>query len=188
MISISSLYKLNYSFFFFCNKQGFIKLNDSFICSESLIHSLYHVSPLSILPSNESYHISKKKKELRTNQTRFSHLHLGHINLNRIQRLVKFGILPSLIQNDILICESYIEGKMTKMSFITKGYRAKECLAFVHIDMCEPFNVHAWEGYEYFIKFIDDYFRFGYVTWMHRKFDAFDKFIKFKVQLKKQLG
>ena len=31
--------------------------------------------------------------------------------------------------------------------------------------------------------FIDKYFRFGYVCLVHGKFDASDKFIKFKVEL-----
>ena len=55
-ILVSSLYKLNYSFIF-NNKQVFIKLNNFFICSRSLIDSLYLVIPLFVLPSNENDHI-----------------------------------------------------------------------------------------------------------------------------------
>ena len=94
--------------------------------------------------------------------------------------MVKFGILPSLIIEDLPVYKSYIEGKMTKMPFIAKGYRANECLESVHTNMCGPFNVYAWGGQEYFITFMDDYSRFGYVYLMHRKFDALDKFIEFK--------
>lgn len=36
--------------------------------------------------------------------------------------------------------------------------------------------------------FIDKYFRFAYVCQVHRKFDASDKFIKFKVELDNLLG
>ena len=57
LISVCSLCKLNYSFLF-NNKQVFIKLNNLFICSGSLIDSVYHVIPLSVLPSNENYHTS----------------------------------------------------------------------------------------------------------------------------------
>ena len=120
LISVSSLCKLNYSFLF-NNKHVFIKWNNSFICSKSLIDSLYRVIPLSFLPSNENYHTSQKRKEPSTNQTQLWHLRLGHINLNRIQRLVKFGILPSLILEDLPFCESCIEGKMTKRLFTAKG-------------------------------------------------------------------
>ena len=60
--------------------------------------------------------------------------------------MVKFGILPSLIIEDLPVYESYIEGKMTKMPFIAKGYRANECLESVHTNMYGPFNVYAWGG------------------------------------------
>ena len=34
---------------------------------------------------------------------------------------------------------------------------------------CGPFSVHAKGGYEYFISFIDDYSRYGYVHLMKKK-------------------
>ena len=77
---------------------------------------------------------------------------------------------------------------MTKRSFTVKGYRDKECLELVHTDVCGLFNVHAWELYEYFITFTDDYSRFGYVYLIHRKSDALDKFIEFKAKSEYQLG
>ena len=54
--------------------------------------------------------------------------------------------------------------------------------------MCRPFNVHALGGYEYFITFMDDYSKFGYVYLMHKKSDALDKFIELKAESKNQLG
>ena len=54
--------------------------------------------------------------------------------------------------------------------------------------MCGPFNVHAQGWHEYFITFMDDYSRFGYVYLMHRQFNALDKFIEFKVESENQLG
>ena len=58
----------------------------------------------------------------------------------------------------------------------------------MHIDVCGLFNVHVQRGYEYFITFMDDYYRFEYVYLMHRKFDALDKLIEFEVKLENQLG
>ena len=75
---------------------------------------------------------------------------------------------------------------MTKRPFTAKEYKAKECLELVHIDVYGPCNVHVQGGYEYFIVFIDDFYRFGYVCPMHWKFDALDKFIESKS--KNQLG
>ena len=77
---------------------------------------------------------------------------------------------------------------MTKRPFIAKGYRVKECLKLVLTNMCEPFNVHPQRVYEYFIMFMDDYSRFRYVYLIHRKSNALDKFIEFKVESENQLG
>ena len=49
---------------------------------------------------------------------------------------------------------------MTKKPFTAKEYKAKECLELVNLDICASFNVHAQEGYEYFITFTNDYSMF----------------------------
>ena len=48
------------------------------------------------------------------NQTHLWHLRLGHINLRRIQRLIQKGPLGSLKVEALSVCESCLEGKMTK--------------------------------------------------------------------------
>ena len=116
----------------------FVKLNDLFIWLGSLINNLYRESPLFILPINGNYHVLFQIKELNTDQIQLWHLHLGYINHNRIQRLVKSKILLSLILGVLPICESYIKGKMIKRLFIAKGYKAKECLELVYTSMSGP--------------------------------------------------
>ena len=44
------------------------------------------------------------------------------------------------------ICESCLEGKMTKRTFTIKGLRAEQSLQLVHSDMCGPFSIKAREG------------------------------------------
>ena len=96
--------------------------------------------------------------------------------------MVKSETLHSLVLENLLVYKSYIEGKMTRRPFTAKGVRAKECLELVHTNLYGPFNVQACEGYKYFIIFIDDYFRYGYVYLMHMKSSAFDKFKEFKAE------
>ena len=57
--------------------------------------------------------------------------------------------------NALLVCEPYLEGKMTIRPFKAKGYRAKEVMNLIHIDLCGPMSISARGGYEYFITFID---------------------------------
>ena len=51
-------------------------------------------------------------------------MRLGHINPNKIQRLIKDGLLEPLDFDGFLVCESSLEGKMTKRPFNAKGRRA----------------------------------------------------------------
>ena len=51
--------------------------------------------------------------------------------------------------------------------FMAKGYRAKEVSDLVHTYLCGPITTSARGGYEYFITFIDDHSRYGYIYLMH---------------------
>jgi len=77
---------------------------------------------------------------------------------------------------------------MTKRSFTGKSLRAKEPLELVHTDLCSCLNVKARGGYEYFISFVDDYSRYGYVYLIHHKSKTFEKFKKYKAEVENLLG
>ena len=96
---------------------------------------------------------------------------------NSLLRELKVGILP--------VCESNLEGKMTKRPFSTKGLRAEESLQLVHSDVCELLNIQARVVYEYFFNFINDYSRYGYIYLMRRKFEIFEKFKEFRTEAEK---
>ena len=75
------------------------------------------------------------------NKTYLWHLHLGHINLKRISRLVQNGPLGSLELEALPLYDSRLEGKMTRRPVMAKGYRAKEQLELVHYDLCGPMTI-----------------------------------------------
>ena len=77
---------------------------------------------------------------------------------------------------------------MTKWPFSAKGRRAQDLLELIHSDVCGPISIQARGGYEYFITFIDDYSRFGYVYLMKQKSEAFEKFKEFRAEVENQLG
>ena len=174
------------------NSSVSIKSISSFICSGDLMNSLYFLSPLSYdinaieIIENEHNHLAKKRKV--SNETYLWHLRLGHINPNRIHGLVKSGILNSLAFEPIPMCESCLEGKMTKRPFKAKGYRATKLLELVHTDVCGPMCVQARGRYEYFVTFTNNYSRYGFVYLMRQKFETFDKSREYKAEAEKQLG
>ena len=170
-----------------------IMMNKRIICSGTLQDNLYIINPsqpaLQLqhrVLNNTSSTSNKRKEPSSLNQTYLWHLRLGHINLRRIQRLVVDGPLGSLAVEPFPVCESCLEGKMTKRPFKAKGNRAKEVLGLVHSDLCGPMNIQARGGYEYFVTFIDDYSRYGYVYLLHRKSECFEKFKEYKAKTEKR--
>ena len=164
-----------------------------FIYSGNIVDGLYILTPdkhelYNSKLDNNSHAKSLKRKFPSTSDAYLWHLRLGHINSNKIQRLIKDGLLEPLDFDKFPICESCLEGKMTKRPFNAKGRRAQELLELVHSDVYGPMLIQARGGYEYFITFTDDYSRFGYVYLMKRKFEAFEKFKEFKAEVKNQLG
>ena len=64
--------------------------------------------------------------------------------------------------------------------------RAKDVLEILHSDICGPFSEMARGGFYYFITFIDDLLRYGHLFLMKNKSESFERFKKFKVQVKNQ--
>ena len=122
------------------------------------------------------------------NQAQLWHLRLGHINLDRIHRLVTNGLLSPLDVTDLPICEPCLEGKITLRPFKAKGNRFKEVLDMIHTGLCGPMSTSARGGYEYFITFIDDYSRYVYIYLMRYKSEAFEKFEEFKAEVENHRG
>ena len=183
LISVSKLYEQLFTVSF-DNNQIVISRNGLNICHANNENELYIVRPNKrTLLNTELFRVEhpkpKKKKILDNDDTYLWHLRLGHISLDRINRLVKDGPLKELKVGNLPVYESCLDGKMTKRSFLAMGFRAKEPLELVHSDVYGPLNVQAGGGYEYFITFIDDYSRYEYVYLMQRKSETFGKFKEF---------
>ena len=83
------------------------------------------------------------------------------------------------------VCESCLEGKMTKRPFTTKGLRVEEPLGLIHSDVCGPLAIQAKGGYEYFVNLKDDYLCYSQAYLMRRKFDTFEMFKGYRASVKR---
>ena len=96
-----------------------IKKDKVFICSGNILDGLYiltldkHELYNSEL-DNDSHVKSIKRKFPSTNDAYLWHLHLGRINPNKIQKLIKDELLEPLDFDEFPVCESCLQGKMTK--------------------------------------------------------------------------
>ena len=112
---------------------------------------------------------------------------MGHISKQRIERLITQGILDSLDMSDFDICVDCIKGKMTNKRKTGANW-CSNVLELIHKDICGPFPTASWNGHTYFITFIDDYSRYGYLYLIHEKAQALEVFKIFKSKVENQLG
>jgi transposase InsO family protein len=56
--------------------------------------------------------------------------------------------------------------------------RATDLLEIIHTDVCGPMSISTRGGYRYFLTFLDDLSRYGYVYLMKHKSETFEKFKK----------
>ena len=117
-----------------------------FIYSDNIVDGLYILTPdkhelYNSELDNDSHVKSLKRKFHSTSDAYLWHLRLGHINSNRIQRLIKDGLLETMDFDEFLVCESCLEGKMTKRPFNAKGRRVQDLLELIHSDVCGPMSI-----------------------------------------------
>ena len=193
LIFVSMLHEQLFSIYFI-NNEIVISRNCLDICHAKPENGLYVLRPTERSLNNlelfkvEHSKSNKRQKISHSDNTYLLHLKLGHINLDKINYLVKDGPLRKLNVGTLPVCESCLEGKMTKRPFSAKGERFKEPLQLVHSNVYGLLSVQARGGYEYFITFINDYSRYGYVYLMHKKYETFGKFKEFMAEAEKQLG
>lgn len=78
------------------------------------------------------------------------------------------GILDSIDLTNFDVYVECVKGKQTKPKKFS-AYRAIDVLELVHTDTCGLFSTPSWNGQQYFISFIDDYSRYGYIFLIHKK-------------------
>ena len=189
MVSIYVLDKFGYSCSFGNNKFSLFQ-NSNLVGTGSLSY----VDNLYMLDTIASYHETLqlstqgvKRKLTNENSSSLWHKRLGHISQRRIERLVSNGILDSLDFPDFEICTNCIKGKQTN----TRGFdanRATNVLELIHTNICGPFPMVSWNDQQYFITFIDDFSRYGYLYLIHEKSQSLEVFKSFKVEVENQFN
>ncbi|KAL5553643.1 hypothetical protein UlMin_041044 [Ulmus minor] len=116
------------------------------------------------------------------------HRRLGYISRQRIEILVKDGLLHNLNFADFDSCIDCVKGKLTAKVRKNKIDRCKNVLEMIHTDICGPLTPQAMRGYRYFITFIDDFSHYGHVELIREKLDSLEVFKAFKIKVELQKG
>lgn len=111
---------------------------------------------------------------------------MGHRNLAVIQRMGSQGLLIRKCECDD-ICESCIQGKMSRKSF-PKSNTVKDILDCVATDVCGPMQVESPSHSRYFITFTDLSTGYCEVYFLHSKDQAASKIKEYVERLKNSMG
>ena len=185
-ISVPILDRVGYSFLFGTGKVKVYR--DSLFIGIGVLYGSLYILELSVLPSVSATLIvntSSSSKCLRLNEKSSTlwYKGLGHISKQRMERLIKDEILPDLDFSDFDTCVDCIKGKLIAKANKAKIDRCTKLLGVIHTDICGSFTPLAMGGYKYFIMFIDDYSRYGFVELIREKSESLEAF-KAKVELR----
>ena len=103
--------------------------------------------------------------------------------MERIDRLIATEVLPPLENDNEDTCIDCIRGKLTKNR--KKGSTwSQNLLEIIHTNISGPYLTTICRN-KYFITFIDDFSRYGYVYLIKEKSDALDIFKVYRTEVEK---
>nr|GFA78113.1 retrotransposon protein, putative, Ty1-copia subclass [Tanacetum cinerariifolium] len=169
-----------------CGEIGYWKRNYPYVIPRDGIFEI----DLSNSLTNESsiYAVSNKRAKLDLDSALLWHCQLGHISKKRIEKLQHNGLLDSSDLTAFKKCVSCISGKMARKPYTHQVERANDLLGLIHTDVCGPFKIMSRQEASYFVTFIDDFSRYGYVYLLKHKHEVFETFKVFQKEVENQLG
>ena len=73
-------------------------------------------------------------------------------------------------------CKGCALGKNIMNPFPQSEHKSKEPLDLVHSDVCGSMSVHSFNGYSYFVTFINNYSRKTWIYFLKAKSEVFERF------------
>ena len=120
------------------------------------------------------------------------HERLGHLNEASLKKMATDQTVlgMKLKKSDRLeTCETCIQGKQTQTPFPkNRPSRSSQQLEIVHMDLCGPMRVTSKGGARYFATFIDDYSRWGEITFLKEKSDLVAAFKEYRARAENFTG
>ena len=95
------------------------------------------------------------------------------------------GTIGPINYSDQGVCTDCIKGKQTNIKkFVAR--RSTGVLDLVYTNICGLYHTVSWNDHKYFITFIDNYSRYGYLYLIYKKSQSLDKFKIYKAEVENQ--
>lgn len=121
------------------------------------------------------------------------HSRLGHPNKGKLSRILAGdmydGGVPHNTNRTPSECEHCVFAKHHVSSFPKQSQsRGKENLELIHFDVCGPVSTKSLGEGRYFLMFIDDHSRYGWIEILKTKNEALQIFQEFVIKIERQSG
>lgn len=117
------------------------------------------------------------------------HRRLGHLSMNNLMKLKSMSTgIDQPLTSTIDFCETCTRTKLTRQPFSDHGDRAQRPLRRVHTDVGGPTNPTSFDGYQYFISFLDDYTHMSVIYLMKYRNEVLDCFKKYHAMATAHFG
>ncbi|GAA0170740.1 hypothetical protein LIER_24938 [Lithospermum erythrorhizon] len=126
---------------------------------------------------------------VRSEISMFLHQRYGHLSFKGLKTLQNKGMvrgLPNFKAQEVT-CPDCISRKLTRKAIPkTSTWRAEKVLELIHSDICGPIQPTSNSGKKYFLSFIDDFSRKGWIYLLINKSEAWSHFKFFKSMVEKE--
>lgn len=109
---------------------------------------------------------------------------MGHASNNSVQDLVRNQMVRGLEKyRPIGFCDICVQGKQCRNPFNGRRPISSRVLERIHTDICGPFDPITWDGYKYFVSFIDDFSHFAVIYPLRQKSEVFEKLVEYEAMV-----
>lgn len=114
------------------------------------------------------------------------HRRLGHPSLDVALKLRREGVI-SFSGDGNRLCEACIKGKLCQLPYPKSSFRTSRALEQIVSDVCQA-PTRSYDGYDYFVTFLDTYTHFAMVYLLKNKNDVFGCFAEYEALVRAQFG
>lgn len=116
------------------------------------------------------------------------HLRLGHSSSGVLQHLKSSNAIVVNKGQTSPLCESCQMGKSSRLKFFQSSSSVSQPLGRIHCDLWGPSPIVSYQGFRYYVVFVDEFSRFSWLYPLHNKGDFYSVFKSFKTLVENQFN
>jgi Integrase core domain/GAG-pre-integrase domain len=166
---------------------SFFSIKDLHIKTPLTIPSLHGLYCLKMISPSSSSKVSPQAFLGQKFSTNLWHAKFDHPSNSTIINIINNHSLPCIRDNNF-ICNDCMQVKAHILPFSISSSSTSSPLSLIHSDVWGPSPIVSYQGYKYYIIFVDDYSHFTWIYFMKHKSEISNIFSSFKSQVENLLN